>query len=75
MNRLDWLKNSPRDHSGTPRSGAPGIQSIGISCVSGFRARAFGAPRNDDPAVLSKLLAAALAMVPRGPYMRGAGAP
>ncbi len=36
-----------RGHSGTARRAGPGIQNIGISCFSGFRARAFGAPRND----------------------------
>src|SRR5262249_26100601 len=36
-----------RRHSGTPRSGRPGIQPRGIFLSSGFRVRAFGAPRND----------------------------
>jgi hypothetical protein len=33
----------------TRYGGGPGIQNIGIFCFSGFRARAFGAPRNDGP--------------------------
>jgi hypothetical protein len=45
-----------RGHSGTPRSGGPGIQNIGISCISGFRARAFGAPRNDAADFFNGLL-------------------
>jgi uncharacterized protein YyaL (SSP411 family) len=41
--------NAHPGHSGAPRSGEPGIQghNEGTGEDSGFRARAFGAPRND----------------------------
>jgi hypothetical protein len=37
-------KLSPRSFRGA-RQREPGIQNIGISCVSGFRVRPFGPPR------------------------------
>src|SRR6187455_2276135 len=61
--RLFWVMGGPasirddnlRSHSGTARSAGPGIQMKLSEIASGFRVRAFGAPRNDSSARLRVL--------------------
>ena len=53
QSRLAGCPKALYRHSGTARSAGPGIQKHAQHQPSGFRVCAFGAPRNDQPTLLT----------------------